>query len=296
MTTIYTGTNAGTYSPAYDGNGNIVAYINAENGTIVAEYEYGPFGELIRASGKMAKEFNILFSTKYYDWETGLYYYGYRYYSPIIGRWLSSDPIGENGGVNLYGFVGNNPIRRADRIGLLFDDPLAGSGDLFLMFLLHNGNSWFNGYSDLVWKGVMSNKNVIRYFDFVEASAKIIGKCCSEKKTTIQSQPLVNRGTMFGVNSGQIEAGLAIGTGNVVAGKGLLKVKCDAAVCNWTFEVTITITDKYSFHAFDENMNQMPWYTFDNNLLLRWLELTGQDFDISDSRVQERSGKFPCKK
>ena len=71
MTSIYTGTNVGTHFPAYDGNGNIVAYINAEDGTIVADYEYGPFGELIRASGKMAKEFNILFSTKYYDWETG---------------------------------------------------------------------------------------------------------------------------------------------------------------------------------------------------------------------------------
>ncbi len=138
MTTIYTGTNAGTYFPAYDGNGNIVAYINAENGTIVAEYEYGPFGELIRASGKMAKEFNILFSTKYYDWETGLYYYGYRYYSPIIGRWLSRDPIGENRGMNLYGFTQNGPISRFDPFGqtwaeaiALFGDWITGAGDPF---------------------------------------------------------------------------------------------------------------------------------------------------------------------
>ncbi len=66
----------------------------------------------------MAKEFNILFSTKYYDWETGLYYYGYRYYSPTIGRWLSRDPIGEKGGRNLYGFVDNNPLNLNDFLGL----------------------------------------------------------------------------------------------------------------------------------------------------------------------------------
>ena len=88
------------------------------NSQIVAEYEYGPFGELIQATGKMAKEFNILFSTKYYDWETGLYYYGYRYYSPTIGRWLSRDPIGEKGGRNLYGFVDNNPLNLNDFLGL----------------------------------------------------------------------------------------------------------------------------------------------------------------------------------
>ena len=88
------------------------------NSQIVAEYEYGPFGELIQATGKMAKEFNILFSTKYYDWETGLYYYGYRYYSPTIGRWLSRDPIGEKGGVNLYTAYKNDPVNSVDPLGL----------------------------------------------------------------------------------------------------------------------------------------------------------------------------------
>jgi RHS repeat-associated protein len=57
------------------------------------------------------------FSTKYHDEETGLLYYGYRYYNPQWGRWLSKDPIGERGGVNLYGFVGNNGINRVDYLG-----------------------------------------------------------------------------------------------------------------------------------------------------------------------------------
>ena len=47
---------------------------------------------------------------------TGLYYYGYRYYDPETGRWLNRDPIEERGGVNLYGFVGNDPVGRIDEL------------------------------------------------------------------------------------------------------------------------------------------------------------------------------------
>ena len=43
---------------------------------------------------------------------------GYRYYSPTLGRWLSRDPIGETGGLNLFGFVNNSPVSRWDRLGL----------------------------------------------------------------------------------------------------------------------------------------------------------------------------------
>ncbi|MCB1131812.1 MAG: hypothetical protein KDN05_11825 [Verrucomicrobiae bacterium] len=46
-----------------------------------------------------------------------LYYYGYRYYHPDLGRWLSRDPIGEEGGMNLYGFVGNSPPIHKDAYG-----------------------------------------------------------------------------------------------------------------------------------------------------------------------------------
>ena len=60
----------------------------------------------------------FLFSTKYYDWETSLYYFGHRYYNASTGRWLSRDPIGERRGINVYGFVANDPENRIDFIGL----------------------------------------------------------------------------------------------------------------------------------------------------------------------------------
>ena len=83
-----------------------------------SQYDYGPFGEVIRSTGPMAKVNPFRWSTKYQDDETDLLYYGYRYYSASTGRWLSRDPVEERGGKNLYGFVRNAPIDSVDYLGL----------------------------------------------------------------------------------------------------------------------------------------------------------------------------------
>ena len=66
----------------------------------------------------MAKKNPFRFSTKYADNESGLLYYGYRYYNPSAGRWLSRDPIGERDALNVYQLVGNDPLSRWDYLGL----------------------------------------------------------------------------------------------------------------------------------------------------------------------------------
>ena len=114
--TVHSGANAGTYFYVYDGNGNVTALVNATNGVVAAQYEYGPFGELIRATGPMAFTNPFRFSTKFQDDETGLLYYGYRYYNPSTGRWLSREPIGESAGP-LYAFVLNQPLSGFDVLG-----------------------------------------------------------------------------------------------------------------------------------------------------------------------------------
>ncbi|MGI6494689.1 MAG: RHS repeat-associated core domain-containing protein [Kiritimatiellia bacterium] len=106
------------YFPFYDNNGNIIAYAD-ESGAIVAEYTYDAFGRTIEATGALADEFHFRFSTKYYDAETGLYYYGYRFYATELMRWLNRDPIDESGGVNLYVYINNDPVNAADYVGLL---------------------------------------------------------------------------------------------------------------------------------------------------------------------------------
>jgi len=107
-----------THCVAYDGNGNVTALVDAGSGNETARYEYGPFGDLTQASGLMARANPIRFSSKYHDDATGLIYYGYRYYSPTLQRWLNRDPLGEEGGLNLYGFVENDPVNGFDPLGM----------------------------------------------------------------------------------------------------------------------------------------------------------------------------------
>ena len=96
------------YIPCYDNNGNITRYLDS-SGATVAQYTYDSFGRTISATGPLADAFPHRFSTKYFDHETGLYYYGYRYYSPVLMRWLNRDPIGEDGGLNLHSAAKKQP-------------------------------------------------------------------------------------------------------------------------------------------------------------------------------------------
>jgi len=84
----------------YDGNGNVSELVNT-NGAVVAHYEYDAFGNTTAATGAMAEANPFRFSTKYLDTETGLYYYGLRYYHPELGRWVNRDPIEEEGAYRL---------------------------------------------------------------------------------------------------------------------------------------------------------------------------------------------------
>ena len=94
----------------------ITKYID-ESGDVVAAYEYDAFGKTVSQTGSLADVFRHRFSTKYFDSETGLYYYGYRFYSPTLMRWLNRDPIEEDGGLNLYGFCGNAALATIDPSG-----------------------------------------------------------------------------------------------------------------------------------------------------------------------------------
>jgi RHS repeat-associated protein len=100
-----------------DANKNILGLYDAD-GNQTAAYTYDPFGNLLSSSGTWANANPFRFSSEFHDDETGLVYYNFRYYNPQIGRWLSRDPLGEQGGVNLYAMVGNNPINLWDILGL----------------------------------------------------------------------------------------------------------------------------------------------------------------------------------
>jgi RHS repeat-associated protein len=85
-------------------------------GSVAWKAAYTPFGETVISIATVENPFR--FPGQYYDQETGLHYNYFRYYNPQTGRYITPDPIGLEGGINLFAYVGNNPVNWIDTFGL----------------------------------------------------------------------------------------------------------------------------------------------------------------------------------
>ncbi len=104
------------YAYGWDLTKNICEIIG-QNGYIRSTYAYTPFGS-VTTSGDINQP--IQWSSEYYDNELALVYYNYRHYNPTDGRWINRDLIAEQGGRNLYGFVGNAAFFNYDNDGCAY--------------------------------------------------------------------------------------------------------------------------------------------------------------------------------
>ena len=121
----YSGGNWSTHNYYQaDGNGNVTFMLNSSQ-SMVAKYRYDPYGNAISSSGTLASANTYRFSSKEIHPTSGLYYYGYRWYSPGLQRWTSRDPTDEDRGINLYCFNYNSPAAYLDPSG---DNPAAVVG------------------------------------------------------------------------------------------------------------------------------------------------------------------------
>ncbi len=107
------------YLPLTDGLGSVCGLIDATDGSLVAEYDYDPYGGPVIERGIAVNICPFRHRTRYYDSESWLYYYGYRYYDPSTTKWISKDPLGEAGGWNLTCFCDNDPVNGFDPLGLI---------------------------------------------------------------------------------------------------------------------------------------------------------------------------------
>ncbi len=115
------------YSYHRDGLGSVTE-LSDQSGALVERYEYDVYGApTIFDSNNTpltasAIENPYLFTGRRYDPESGNYYYRARIYSPALGRFLQSDPLGYVDGLNLYAYVGNNPVSFVDPLGYARSD------------------------------------------------------------------------------------------------------------------------------------------------------------------------------
>jgi RHS repeat-associated protein len=112
-----------------DGLGTVTDLTDS-TGATAKSYSYDAYGNIVDQTGTVEQPYT--YTGRELDAESGLYYYRARYYDPTSGRFLQKDPIGFSGGdLTLYKYVGNNPVRWVDPLGLFYPgDFIGGMGDL----------------------------------------------------------------------------------------------------------------------------------------------------------------------
>jgi len=107
-----------SYSYHYDATGNTVAMTDGSQ-AVVNRYAYTPYGQIVGKAESVPQPFQYVGQSGVMAEPNGFYYMRARYYDPEVGRFVSEDPIGfEGGDVNLYAYVQNNPVNRVDPTGL----------------------------------------------------------------------------------------------------------------------------------------------------------------------------------
>ena len=139
------------YHPDHLGSSSFITNLEGE---VVQHIEYVPFGEVFIEERNNVWNTPYLFNAKEFDEETGMYYYGARYYEPRLSLWMSTDPLEEDYyNVSTYCYVFNNPLRFIDPTGLSGDEPDGWS---------ITGN-FAKGVGQSLWGTVEGAWNVVRH-------------------------------------------------------------------------------------------------------------------------------------
>jgi RHS repeat-associated protein len=191
-----------TFVASADANGNVVAYVNTDTQAVAGRLDYGAFGEPVVKTG-VAGVIPYGFSSKYTDMETGLLYYGYRYYDTVTGRWLSTDPIEEAGGWNLYANCRNDAANYFDYLGLWAKPDrkpherrasvLAQKGDtwkaLAMSLRLNESEAriWVKNYDDVPCPGKKYQVPNTAYIDVSTYTFGVLGLWLMEQERSIEA-------------------------------------------------------------------------------------------------------------
>jgi RHS repeat-associated protein len=126
MLTVAPGPGAANVYFVHSDQLNTPRAVTDSGGNLVWNWDSDPFGNASpneQPAGPAQFVLNQRFAGQYYDKETNLYYNYFRDYDPQTGRYVQSDPIGLEGGINTYAYVGGNPLAFSDPYGLAPDTP-----------------------------------------------------------------------------------------------------------------------------------------------------------------------------
>ena len=170
------------YHPDHLGSSS---YITNLDGEVAQHIEYVPFGEVFIEERNNTWNTPYLFNAKEFDEETGMYYYGARYYEPRLSLWMSTDPLEEKYcDINAYAYCHNNPVNMTDPEGL---------GDYYTN----------TGY----WLGTDGKKNNLAYItDYVHVNKSgMVDKSTNSKLLPIlNSNLLIDASTAYAESSGNV--------------------------------------------------------------------------------------------
>lgn len=168
----------------YNFTGSTVAMTDT-NGNIINKYAYTPFGRLAGSVESVPNPFRYVGKSGVMDDKSGLFYMRARYYDPEVGRFITKDPIGFDGGVNLYGYVGENPINFIDPSGL------ANVLDAIWEFIKSFGAPHVGGTDLLTLIDPVTHKNITT-MDIGLADQGIQNMVIEGKITTQEGEQLLN--------------------------------------------------------------------------------------------------------
>jgi len=215
--------------------GSVIAVLD-DRGNVVQSMEYSAFGESI-SGGDSVTPFRFVGGLGgRTDDATGLVYFWNRWYDPQTGRWLSEDPMRQRGGVNLYGYVGNNPAVSIDTNGLV----IKTEGDSFEQDMLNGAlNAYRNSGNILVknWINEIDWSSVVISVKFGDASAHGGGETTLDGRITISDNllgcdesklPYYHSGSLFSKGGLQVNNYSLIGLlGHELFGHALYIVRGD---------------------------------------------------------------------
>jgi len=239
---------------------------------LISEEGYYPFGATawMTASSEIEVSYKFVrYSGKEMD-VSGLYYYGARYYAPWLQRWVSADPAGDVDGLNLYGFVGNNPLRFVDLAGTKKAESVIYNYSQFMNVL-----SFFSEQTLEQLDNVFNQKNIK-----TELAKNVVGEAVGALTTNVLGAVLANRSALDGsavLSSQPFVDGLTAGNGLAAGAAGA----ADAITSRTFVRALIPQTSKISVAAIDEMLGlnarqgidwrEAPGVILNPDFLMNWV-------------------------